>query len=126
MVGEGWHVINGNWYYMYANGVMATNTWIGGYYVNSSGVWTDPNSKNYISEAQVIKYAENYFGRKNGEIVKAGSDVYEYVIWVADEPTEDFPYYYVLLQRYVNGDHFTRVGMIYVNARTGECTEADY
>ena len=75
MIGEGWHAINGNWYYMYANGVMATNTWIGGYYVDSSGVWTEPGSKNYISETQVIRYAENYFGIKNGETVNAGGDV---------------------------------------------------
>ena len=52
--------------------------------------------------------------------------MYEYVIWVADEPTEDFPYYYVRLHRYVNGDHYILSGMIYVNAITGECTEADY
>ena len=74
----------------------------------------------------MIKYAENYFGVKNGETVNASGDVYKYVIWVADEPTEDFPYYYVQLHRYVNGDHYILSGMIYVNAITGECTEADY
>ncbi|MGN0343247.1 MAG: SH3 domain-containing protein [Roseburia sp.] len=36
----GWQLIGGKWYYMYANGTMAANTWIGNYYVNSSGVWT--------------------------------------------------------------------------------------
>lgn len=29
-----------NWYYLDASGAMATNTWIGNYYVNGSGVWT--------------------------------------------------------------------------------------
>ena len=28
------------WYYMYSGGSMAKNTWIGSYYVNSSGAWT--------------------------------------------------------------------------------------
>lgn len=30
---------NGKWYYLYGNGFMAHNTWIGSYYVNSSGAW---------------------------------------------------------------------------------------
>ena len=36
----GWQFINGNWYYMYADGRMAANTWVGNYYVNGSGAWT--------------------------------------------------------------------------------------
>ena len=36
----GWQQVNGTWYYMYADGRMAANTWIGNYYVNSSGAWT--------------------------------------------------------------------------------------
>lgn len=36
----GWQQIGGKWYYMYGNGSMAAGTWIGRYYVNSSGVWT--------------------------------------------------------------------------------------
>lgn len=35
----GWQKINGNWYYMYGSGVMASNAWVGGYYVDESGVW---------------------------------------------------------------------------------------
>ena len=35
----GWQVINGKWYYFYYNGVMAVNTYVGSYYVNSNGVW---------------------------------------------------------------------------------------
>lgn len=34
-----WQKIGGSWYYLNSNGVMAANTWIGEYYVNSSGVW---------------------------------------------------------------------------------------
>ncbi|AWK52200.1 hypothetical protein DIC82_14855 [Clostridium beijerinckii] len=36
----GWIQDDGNWYYLWSNGQMATNTKIGGYYVNSSGAWT--------------------------------------------------------------------------------------
>ena len=39
MLDEGWHWINGSCYYMYAGGAMASNTWIGGSYVNASGAW---------------------------------------------------------------------------------------
>lgn len=34
-----WANIDGNWYYFYYDGQMARNTWINGYYVNSSGAW---------------------------------------------------------------------------------------
>ena len=35
---KGWNRINGNWYYFnYSDGKMAHDTWIDGYYVNSSG-----------------------------------------------------------------------------------------
>ena len=36
----GWIQVSGKWYYLKDNGAMAANTWIGKYYVNSSGVWT--------------------------------------------------------------------------------------
>lgn len=35
----GWKQIGNQWYYFQAGGAMATNTWIGDNYVNSSGVW---------------------------------------------------------------------------------------
>lgn len=34
-----WAYIGGNWYYFYYDGTMAHNTYIDGYYVNSSGAW---------------------------------------------------------------------------------------
>lgn len=36
----GWLHHGNNWYYLDASGAMVTNTWIGNYYVNGSGVWT--------------------------------------------------------------------------------------
>ena len=32
-----WKMINGKWYYFYGNGYMASNAWIGNYYVGSDG-----------------------------------------------------------------------------------------
>lgn len=46
MYGQGWHLIDGKWYYMYASGAMAANTWIGSYYVGSSGAWIKDYSEN--------------------------------------------------------------------------------
>ena len=41
MLKDGWELIDGNWYYFYDNGNLATNTYIGGeFYVNSSGALT--------------------------------------------------------------------------------------
>jgi glucan-binding YG repeat protein len=36
----GWLQYGGSWYYLYGNGVMATNAWIGNYWVNAQGVWS--------------------------------------------------------------------------------------
>lgn len=36
----GWQYIDGKWYYLYESGAMAYSTWIGNYYVNSSGAWS--------------------------------------------------------------------------------------
>ena len=53
MLGQGWHMIDGDWYYMYSNGSMAVNTWIGEYFVNSSGVRIDTSNGIYLLD--VIK-----------------------------------------------------------------------
>lgn len=37
----GWQFLDGNWYYFYSDGYMAHDCWIGNYYLNSSGAWTD-------------------------------------------------------------------------------------
>ena len=35
----GWQKIGSTWYYMNASGAMASDTWIGAYYVDASGAW---------------------------------------------------------------------------------------
>lgn len=37
----GWIYDKGNWYYCYSNGMMAHDTVINGYYLNSSGAWVN-------------------------------------------------------------------------------------
>ena len=45
MLDKGWHWIDGKCYYMYSGGAMAYNTWIGGDYVDISGVWIEGKYK---------------------------------------------------------------------------------
>lgn len=39
VIKEGWINYNGKWYYIYSDGLMATDTTIDGYYINKNGVW---------------------------------------------------------------------------------------
>ena len=45
----GWKLIDKNWYYFYSDGYMAKDTTIDGYYLNSSGAWTNSTPSNYGS-----------------------------------------------------------------------------
>lgn len=36
----GWRMIEGSYYYFHSSGVMASNEWVGGYWLGSSGAWT--------------------------------------------------------------------------------------
>ena len=33
----GWQKVGDNWYYLYDDGVMASDTWVGNYYLKSDG-----------------------------------------------------------------------------------------
>lgn len=50
----GWQEIGGKWYYFYDSGAMAASTWIGNYYVDSSGAWVDgeagSGNQTYVAE----------------------------------------------------------------------------
>ena len=54
MLGQGWHWINGTCYYMTGSGAIATNTWIGGYYVDGTGAWI----KDY-SQANIARWIKS-------------------------------------------------------------------
>ena len=61
--GEGWHWIDGSCYYMNANGEMAADTWIDGYYVDASGKWIkdakkDQHTHNWVAETKTIHHEE--------------------------------------------------------------------
>ena len=61
--GEGWHWIDGNCYYMNANGEMAVDTWIDGYYVDASGKWIkDPKNEEHthkwVEETKTVNHPE--------------------------------------------------------------------
>ena len=61
--GEGWHWIDGNCYYMNANGEMAVDTWIDGYYVDASGKWIkDPKNEEHthkwVEETKTVHHEE--------------------------------------------------------------------
>lgn len=61
--GEGWHWIDGNCYYMNANGEMAADTWIDGYYVDESGKWIkDPKNEEHthkwVEETKTVNHPE--------------------------------------------------------------------
>lgn len=61
--GEGWHWIDGKCYYMNANGEMAVDTWIDGYYVDASGKWIkDPKNEEHthkwVEETKTVNHPE--------------------------------------------------------------------
>lgn len=61
--GKDWHWIDGNCYYMNANGEMAADTWIDGYYVDASGKWIkDPKNEEHthkwVEETKTVNHPE--------------------------------------------------------------------
>lgn len=63
--GKGWHWIDGNCYYMNANGEMAADTWIDGYYVDASGKWIkDPKNEEHthkwVEETKTLHHDEEF------------------------------------------------------------------
>lgn len=63
--GEGWHWIDGSCYYMNANGEMAVDTWIDGYYVDASGKWIkdakkDQHTHNWVAETKTLHHDEEF------------------------------------------------------------------
>lgn len=76
MMGKGWHQINGNWYYMYDSGAMATNTWIGNYYVNSSGVMEDQSKEVYLLDVVKPYITPYHYEECMSKSLKMGGTVY--------------------------------------------------
>lgn len=75
-VKRGWFQdIDGKWYYLYNDGSMATNTTIGGYYINSNGVWIsdtigNKDSNKISMDKNLEKEIRNLIGKQSGDLSK--------------------------------------------------------
>jgi len=72
----GWREINGVYYYFDSQGAMASDKWIGDYYVDSSGAWTETSG----STGWVMKGGKWYYYNEDGSAatgwMKSGRDWY--------------------------------------------------
>ncbi|EHI97642.1 cell wall binding repeat-containing protein [Clostridium sp. DL-VIII] len=62
----GWRNIDGNWYYFYSDGYMASDTTIDGYYVNSNGVWISTNNSNKTNDKSQVANVSTSTKTKDG------------------------------------------------------------
>lgn len=70
----GWRLINGNWYYFYSNGYMAHDTTIDGYYLNSSGAWSNSyetavNAQEYLNSMSIEHKRSKYKNCTDSDIL---------------------------------------------------------
>ncbi|NCC43434.1 MAG: hypothetical protein EOM18_07585 [Clostridia bacterium] len=52
----GWQKIDGKWYYLNSSGVLATDTWIGNFYVDEEGVWKEGYTGGWVQSANRWTY----------------------------------------------------------------------
>lgn len=67
----GWQKVGNYWYYMYSSGVMASSTWIGSYYVNSSGRWIEMD---YVWPLTGYTYISSDYGYRTAPIAGASTN----------------------------------------------------
>lgn len=67
----GWQKVGNYWYYMYSSGVMASSTWIGSYYVNSSGRWVEMD---YVWPLPGYTYISSDYGYRTAPTAGASSN----------------------------------------------------
>ncbi|SEP78666.1 Putative cell wall binding repeat-containing protein [Lachnospiraceae bacterium NE2001] len=72
----GWREISGTYYYFDSNGIMAADKWIGDYYVDASGAWTETAG----STGWVMKGGRWYYYNEDGSVktgwIQSGRDWY--------------------------------------------------
>lgn len=69
----GWRLIDGNWYYFYSNGYMASNTKIDGYYLNSIGAWI-PNASLDSKKEKVLFFINRGYEKNNKKYIEGYFD----------------------------------------------------
>lgn len=69
----GWRLIDGNWYYFYSNGYMASNTKIDDYYLNSSGVWI-PNVSLDSKKEKILFFINRGYEKNNKKYIEGYFD----------------------------------------------------
>lgn len=62
----GWTQIDGVWYYFYADGYMAKDTTIDGYYLNNSGTWTNSTNNNSYSSTSTNEQSQTVYVSDKG------------------------------------------------------------
>ena len=84
----GWQLVNGSWYYLNpGNGDMATNQWIGIYYVNGSGVWDQGKTKDLIGWIQSgnrwwYRHADGSYTRNDWELINGSWYYFDNAGWM--------------------------------------------
>lgn len=69
----GWRLIDGNWYYFYSNGYMASNTIIDDYYLNSIGEWI-PNASLDSKKEKVLFFINRGYEKNNKKYIEGYFD----------------------------------------------------
>lgn len=69
-----------NWYYLNDSGVMAKNTTINGYVLDSVGVWIPATQNNLSNSEQDKKVAEDYIKSKGYEIATRSGEIDNYTL----------------------------------------------
>ena len=74
-----------------------------------------------MTEAKAIELACQYWGVRNGETVKDEQHVQRMInVSVVGYPTEEMPYYVVLLSRQSGDDSWTSLTTVTLDAETGD------
>jgi hypothetical protein len=105
---KGWRNIDGSWYYFYSNGYMAHDTMIDGYYLNSSGVWTDNTT--YMTPTEAEQKVRQY-------LINNGKYVPSKIEYDHEENNA-----YVIHCYDIVVDHTATSGWYYVDKSTGNIT----
>lgn len=69
----GWRLIDGNWYYFYSNGYMASNTTIDDYYLNYNGAWI-PNASLDSKKEKVLFFINRGYEKNNKKYIEGYFD----------------------------------------------------